>query len=546
MSEEGFDVPAALAPAELPAYAAEPQNTATLRWASAAYHSASGDTPASTGWQPRILEEVEVGISAADALGVGGRLGLGVTSIALADADGALRDLVDYGLADGRNVLIRTVPVEEPNASDFGTPLAGRAIWMRSDFRAGTHEIARTDPTIAFRGMTRAVNRTGERRGEIILSDVMERLAVPLQATLYQGTGGIEGGSELKGKPKPVALGRVFNIEPVYLGNVDLGVGIGALPTFQVHWRSCEEVAEVRIRGVAQALTGGTPTVGQARAFAALGMFQLGSTPDGDVRVDVRGDNVGGYVSSTALVMRRLLLTHGPGLSVSDLDATAFAFAETDLPGEIGAFRGAITGTAADLAQDIVAANGAILCGGRGGTIRLFDPIARDSTVQFALPVPWLLACRPLALPSAIRPLPRAVAVNWRRNWAPVTDIAASIATGERERFTNANSGPERAESTIITARVAVQRELAFDGLYWAQADAAARAAAWRTWLEHGPRVFEVVTDRYLGVIDCGAIGRLTYPAHGLDAGVRVVVLGWREQLAARRVTLTLATLPEA
>lgn len=546
MSDEAFDAQAALSPAELPAWAVEPQGITTQRWASAAYHSAPTDSPASTTWRPRLLGEVELGVTAADALGIGGRLGLGVAAIALDDADGALRDLVDLGLADGRAVTIRTVPVEDANASDFGTPLAGRALWVRSDFRTGAHEVVRTDPATVFRGITRAVDRTAERRGEITISDLMERLSVPLQPTLYQGTGGTEGGTELKGKPKPVTIGRAFDVEPVWLGNLDLGAGIGSLPTYQVHWRACEEIAEVRIRGVVQALTGGTPTVGQARAFPALGMFQLGSTPDGDVRADVRGDNASGYVSSTAGVMRRLLLSLGAGLGVADLDPTAFAFAEVDLPGEIGIYRGPVVATVAEVAEEIVAASGAVLCGGRGGTVRLFDPIARDTAVQFNLPAPWVLSCRPVALPTAIRPLPRAVAVNWRRNWSPVTDIAGSVSSGERERFTNAFSGPERAESTTITTRVAIQRELTFDGLYWAQADAQARAQAWIRWLEHGPRMFEVVTDRYLGVIDCGAIGRLTYPAHGIDAGVRVVVLGWREQLAARRLTLTLATLPEA
>lgn len=527
MSEEAFDAPATLAPAELPAAAVEPQGILVQRWATSAYHSAPADVPASTTWYPRIVGEVTVGISAADALGVGGRLGLGVSALALDDADGALRDLVDLGLADGRAVAIRTVPVADANASDFGTPLSAA-------------------PPVVFRGVARAVDRTAEDRGEMTVADLMDRLSVPLQSLLYQGTGGVEGGTELKGKPKPVTLGRVYNVEPVWLGNIDLGFGIGSLPTYQVHWRACQEIAEVRIRGVVQALTGGTPTVGQARAFASLGLFQLGSTPDGDVRADVRGDSALGYASSTAGVMRLLLQAHGAGLGVADLDATAFAFAEVDLPGEIGVYRGPVTATVADLAEEIVAANGAVLCGGRGGTIRLFDPIARDSAVQFDLPAPWVLACRPLALPTAIRPLPRSVAVNWRRNWSPITDIAGSISSGERERFTNDFSGPERSDSTIITARVAVQRDLTFNGLYWAQADALARADAWRVWLEHGPRMFEVETDRYLGVIDCGAIGRLAYPAHGIDAGVRVVVLGWREQLAARRLTLTLATLPEA
>lgn len=84
---------------------------------------------------------------------------------------------------------------------------------------------------------------------------------------------------------------------------------------------------------------------------------------------------------------------------------------------------------------------------------------------------------------------------------------------------------------------------MALPGLYWVESDALARAEKGRDWLEAGPRLFNVTTDRYLGQIECGDIGWLTYPAHGLDRGQRVGVIGWRERLAGRRLTLTLATM---
>jgi hypothetical protein len=50
-----------------------------------------------------------------------------------------------------------------------------------------------------------------------------------------------------------------------------------------------------------------------------------------------------------------------------------------------------------------------------------------------------------------------------------------------------------------------------------------------------------VTTDRYLGQIEIGQIGRIAYPAYGLDAGLSGVVVGWREALAGRRVEIILA-----
>lgn len=157
----------------------------------------------------------------------------------------------------------------------------------------------------------------------------------------------------------------------------------------------------------------------------------------------------------------------------------------------------------------------------------------------------WIAALQPLPLPATLRPPPRAVAVAWRRNWFPLSDLAGSVAGADRAQLAGQASGPARAESALVTARVAQQRELRLPGLYWAEADALARAQRWRRWIEAGPRLYELATDRYLGAIECGDIGRVTYPAYGLEAGALCVVIGWREALAGRRIALTVATLPE-
>lgn len=528
----------------LPAALAAPQTVGTLRWASAGYISDIADAPANTLWEPRLLGEVTLQQSAADALSIGGTLSLGVGEVGLADADSALADLDRWGTADGRAVQITVIPVENAQRSDAGTPLAGAALGMRMDLFTGHATILRTDPVVAFRGMVQRVDRRGDRTGVLRITDVVERLATPLQPMKYLGAGGTEGGDDLKGKPKPVALGRPANVEPVYLGNIDLGAGIGALETYQVHWRAVEDITAVRIRGVSQTLVGGTPTTGQARVFASLGMFQLGSSADGIVTADVRGDAAGGYVSSLPGVIRRLVQSLGPQFGTDDIDATAFAFAEADLPGEVGWYAGPEDVTCAEVASGLVAHCGAVLAGGRQGRLRLFDPIA-PGTDQFSLSMPQIIACRPVPLPAGLRPLPREATVGWRRNWTPVSDPAGSVTAADRQWLQAEQRGPVRAASALITGYVAQQRTLAFRGLYWAQADAQARANKWRDWLAAGPRMFDVITDRYLGQVECGHIGRIAYPAWGLDAGVRVIVLGWAERLAARRLTLTVITQPE-
>lgn len=512
-----LDAPGFVAPAFLPDAFASPQNIATLRLATAGFYSAASDTPANVFYEPRILGDVEIGQSAADAVAVGGRVALTVSEIALADGDGFAADLARFGGADGRAVRVLSLPVVNARASDFGASLAAASL--------------------PFVGILRAVERVGDFRARMALSDITERMATPLQPTLYQGTGGQEGGAELKGRPKPVAFGQVFNALPVLLGNVDLGVG--SLPTYQSHWRAIAGHDAIRIRGVAQVIiTAGTPTVGQARDYPALGMFQLGGAPDGDVTADLRGDTTPIYANTTGAILRRLLETLGGAFGPSEFDDTAWGFAEVDLPGTIGFYQGAAPVTTLAAAEQILAGSGAMLASSRNGRLRLADPLAADMP-QFDLPTDGILACEPMGLPANLRPLPRAVAVRWSRNYAPLSNIAGAVAAADRQRLGQEGSFA-RAESAIITSRVAQQREISFPAAYWNEADALARAAKWRAVLEAGPRMVRVLTDRLLGQIEIGQIGRITYPAFGFDSGFIGVVVGWRENLTTRRVEITL------
>ena len=179
-----------------------------------------------------------------------------------------------------------------------------------------------------------------------------------------------------------------------------------------------------------------------------------------------------------------------------------------------------------------------MLAAGRGGKLRLADPLAADAP-QFDLPSACVLACEPLPLPASLRPLPRAIAVRWGRNHAPLSNMAGSVAAADRQRLSQEGSFA-RAESSLITSRVAQQREISFPAAYWTEAEALARAEKWRTVLEAGPRMVRVLTDRFLGQIEIGQIGRVTYPAFGFDEGFVGVVVGWRESLTARRVEITL------
>jgi hypothetical protein len=77
------------------------------------------------------------------------------------------------------------------------------------------------------------------------------------------------------------------------------------------------------------------------------------------------------------------------------------------------------------------------------------------------LPAECVLACEPLVLPAGLRLLPRTIAVRWGLNHAPLSNMVGSIAAADRQRLSQAGSFA-RVESSLITSRVAQQREMTF------------------------------------------------------------------------------------
>ncbi|NKC33503.1 hypothetical protein [Falsiroseomonas selenitidurans] len=505
----------------LPDSAVADQGLSTLRYATTDWHSDPVDTPASTTWRAGILGDVTVAVDGTAALSGGLSVSATVGTVELWDPDGGLAGpLEDLGLAAGRAAQLRVVPVLDPRASDLGTPLR--------------------DAQPFFTGTVRAVRRGTDRRATLELDDATLALDTPLQASRYAGTGGLEGPETLADRPRPVLLGQVWSLAPIALGNVDLGDG--ALPTYQYHWRAAAGVDAVRIRGVAQDLVGTTPGVGEARDHPTLGVFQLGASPDGEVTCGARGDAFGGvYPDSTAGILWRLISGMGPQLGEAARDAASWQFADADLPGVVGWYSNGGDPTALAACNEILAGSRALLAGGRDGRLRLVDPFTTASTVQFDLSAPMILAEPvPVPLPADLSPTPAEVLVEWGRNWAPVSSIAGVVEEAERQRLADAAAPVARWGSAVVEARVARRRVLRLPGLYHAAADAQARAEVIGGALLAGRSLRRVTTDRYLGQIDAGTLGRVTFPGAGLQSGLFGVVLGWSEAAAGRRQELVI------
>lgn len=518
MSEMAFEAYGLTPDAVLPSWAQTPEFESFIRFANRAYHSDPLDLPASTSWEPRVLGNIDIAQETIGGLGVGGVVALVVSEIEVHDGDSWAYDLSRYGIADGRTIEVRVAPITNPRASDFGTPLR--------------------NTSVVWSGRTRRIEMTSGRRARILLGDLTSKLESPIQPTRYSGAGGLLGSEALKDRPLPICMGRVFNISPIYLGITD--IGDGALHTFQSHWRGMVGHDVVRMRGVSQTSVATTPGVGQFRDWPALGIFQLGSTPDGTITADARGE-LDAYPNTTASILRRIMTSLGPQVLNDEFDEPSWMFAEYDLPGEIGVYIPAQDIRSRDVIQRILGGCGAIMSGDRSGKIRLFDPFAISTTIRFDIDETAILAePEPVAMPDALSPTPREVLIEWGANNTQLSDVGLATPKEMRKRLEDAKQPVISYASSVIAQRVMLNKTLRLPGLYWSKFDAQARAEKIGSWLEGGGRIIKIVTDRYLGTINLGDIGRVTYPGYGLQNGMIATVVGMQEQVDRRRIALTL------
>lgn len=238
-------------------------NPLTLYYSTAGFTSTPTDTPASTYFDARIQQPALMRRDVFARGTTGGRSQVGYGELVLTNPDGGLDALIGYGF-DGRTLTLRLGEGDYP--ADWTTVLTGTIEQPQFDWGR-----------IALR-----------------VRDRQEELDVPIQPTKFAGNNSLPNGLEgvagdLKGKPKPLTYGSVFNVAPPMVNTSRL--------IYQVHDGAIDDIPAAYDRGVA--LTQGAdytsqsdmetaaPAAGNYRVWPAGGYFRLGSTPKGEVTCDV-------------------------------------------------------------------------------------------------------------------------------------------------------------------------------------------------------------------------------------------------------------------
>ena len=378
---------------------------------------------------------------------------------------------------------------------------------------------------------------------EIALRDPMTRLETPAQQNLYAGTGGVEGGADLAGLPKPIAMGVVRNAA---LPLVD-----AAARLYQANDGAILAVDALRDNGAAlafdddyltsAALLAAGIAPGDYSTCLAEGYVRLGAPSLGLITADLRGDATGsGYVATAPAIARRLATRRGarPLFDPDQIDSAAFAALEVAAPQTIGLWTGMESPTVAELVTAVMDSIGGWVSFTRDAKLTgavLTEPGAPVATHTAATTADGL---RDIDLPE---PAWRVV-LGYRRNWSPqpADGLAGSLTDAQRQEYAAAERTTAAATSTGTRSLYRAARDLRLstllDDASAAEAETQRRLALYRTPREIQRR--EVA--RPLFQFKLGETHRLVENRFGLDGGKDFVVVGLAEDARRRVTTLTL------
>jgi hypothetical protein len=241
----------------------------------------------------------------------GGSSRIGWGELVLVNLDGDLDGLADWGF-DGRSVVLR-IGDDGAAYGSFTTVLTGTV-----------EQAEYTWDAVTFR-----------------IRDRQEELDKAIQANKYGGTNSLPSGldgtaDDIKGQPKPLAWGRVYNVAPPAVNTSRL--------VYQVNDGAVSDVPACYDRGVS--LTRGadytsqadmevnSPAAGNYRVWPAGGYFRLGSSPSGQITADVVQGSTAAACTVGQIV--KAIVTGPGGIALADVVTSDITALDAANPAEVG------------------------------------------------------------------------------------------------------------------------------------------------------------------------------------------------------------------
>lgn len=456
----------------------------TLRYSTGGFKSAPSDpTTPNTLWLARVLSALEFERQLANGGLVSGRALPTFGNVQLANGDGRLTALFRYAWA-GRQLDV----------------LMGADGFDRQDFGN------------VFCAAARRV--TGDRDTlSIVVSDASP-FDQPIQTNTYAGTGGTEGGDEIKDREKPLSLGLCREVPAVLVDPASL--------LYQVHDGPINAIRDVYDNGLALLFTAGVPVPGEYSVDLVNGRFTLGGSPAGTVTADVEGATFGGtYVDRTAELIRQIAVTYGGLSDPSGINVPAFANLNTAQPAPVGIHVGPETRSLADVLDELARGIGAAWGFNRQGLLTIDRLEAPIGIITASFDETNITELEPVAIDPPFDVPAQRIAVTWRKIYnVPSQDGLAGGVSDARRAFLSLERRLAAAEDpTVGNDHLEPALPDPIDALFDEQTDAEAEATRVQGLFGVPREMFRIRANLPPFQVELNDSIRVAFPAFGLDAG---------------------------
>jgi hypothetical protein len=391
------------------------------------------------------------------------------------------------------------------------------------------------------------------------LYDDNKRLDIPAQPSLYGGTGGIDGDSNVAGKRKPIWLGTCSNVTVPLIDAVNL--------VYQLHDGPVSGILHVYDRGVElsynsttdyasyAALIAATITPGRFASCVAVGVIRLGAKPDGVVTVSANGavsnglvatyPTSGTFFSDTASAMHYLLTISTANVVV---DGGAVIALKAAQGAAIGYFIGpdddrTIRQALDDLSYGILGYAGfrrdrsfdmGLIAIPTGSPLSSYtgDGTGEDFYTLKQLP-----------LPSVMAPPPYRIRAAYSRNWTIQTDIDATVDAGtqtlRKAPYSVAASTNSSLSTTIQAAHPQAQDPDVWPCWFVNSSDAVSFANSTLTLFGGATRnLFEMVVSADAYKLDLANPIQVTDSRYGLSGGRALAIVSIDDDTSEEQATV--------
>ena len=488
----------------------------TLRYSSDHFTSAISDSPPNTYYAPRIKQPALMRRDVFDAGRTFGASRVGYGELVLANPDGDLDALIDYGF-DVQACTLRLGLTTATYPGSFTTLLVGTV--EQPEF---------SNNEVTFR-----------------MRDKQMKFDRPFQTTLYSGNNalpnGLEGVSDdLKGKPKSKVYGAVFNVSPPCVNTSRLIYETGV----------CNSIVAVYDRGAA--LTVGSNYVSQAdmeavappasnfRSWVAGGYFRLGSSPAGLITTDIQ-QGANAAARTVGQIMNTVALNVVSASDISSVDVTSLDNADSSVVG----IWVAEERTHASVMDELCGTPGAWWGFDRLGVLRMKQLLAPSGTSVASFSNTELFSINRISAasdPGKGLPIWK-IKLNYYKNYTVQNnDLAGSVTDVRRQFLANEFRTVTAVDSNIINQHLLAPSYL-LDTLYTVEANAQTEATRRLNMYKVRRDLLEIrvhVDETTMAAVDLGSVVTVTTSRFGYSSGKQFAVLGIEPNYAANILNLSL------